>query len=162
MSIVKINNEIRAKFGKSIKSKEQLMKIESKYIRIANFINKIENSIVNNKFSNWLKELFTVGFDYPLYMYSDEGNFYVMNISDGKLDTGESYSDISVCQDTKYAMDFRKVFKITRWFLLKKATKILAERQRADGDNMEYTFRYKSFMNIKADLEDAPNMILRP
>jgi len=160
MSVVKINNERRAQAGKSFLSPEGLRKVESKYIKIANYLNSIENKIVNNKFSNWLKDVFSIGMPHPLYMYSDEGDFYVMNITDGKLETGESYSDISVCQDTKYAMNFRDVSNFKRQRLLKKAKKILSERQREEGDIMEYSFRYKSVASIEANIDDMDTGVI--
>lgn len=130
-------------------------------IKLENFINYYINKIVNNRVSNWLKEFFNIGFDYPLYMYSkvetEDGGYkdiYVHSLLDGVLPDGKSYSDISITDSVEHAMNFRNVLKITRYFLLKKANKILEE----NGQNI--VLKYKGYMSIEAKIDTDPNMIL--
>lgn len=109
-------------------------------MRIENFINRSVSMVVNNKFSNWLKELFEIGFDYPLYMYNDSEAQYVSKIYDGILVTGEKHTDVTVTPSPSFAMDFRKYNRVARWFLLKKVNKVIS----SVSGNEELVFRFKS------------------
>ena len=150
MNLIRMNNDRRKKLGWKYKSLPQLSNIESKIIRFTNKVNKFENSIVNSKFSNWLKELFA---DYPLYMYSDQEDVYVYNISDGVMNDGRPYTDVSVTSMLKYAKDFRKVNYFMKKKLLEKANKVLA------GNEKAFSVRYKSVLIVETQMGSGETSI---
>ncbi len=167
MNILKIINESKKKKGKKFYSIARLMNIESKLIKIGNYINSIENKIINNRFSNWLKEFFNSGFDYPLYMFTDQAknevgesvSLYVYTLHDGTIenkddpDFGKHYTDISVTEYIKYAMDFKNCGYFEKKKLLKKANIILK------NNGQEYEVRWKRVLNIEAQLDSEFSVI---
>ena len=113
-------------------------------IKIRNFINiQIINRIVNNRFSNAIKELFITD---PLYMWSDQESVYVYNIEDGVLEDGRPYSDVSVTSMVEYAKNFRPVNVFKRNRLLEKANKVLA------GNEQPFSVRYKCIATVEAKI----------
>lgn len=119
-------------------------------IRVSNFINRQISNIRNNRLSNYIKELFL---DYPLVMYSDKGDFYIYNMTDGILEDGRPYSDISVTSLHNYAKDFRKVNPFSRKKLLKKANEALA-------GNEQPSVRYKSILTVNAKVDSGDTEFL--
>jgi hypothetical protein len=128
--------------NKRFRTKEEITKLNNRFesvvIKIVNFHNKIVNFFVNNKFSNWLKELLQYKMDYPVYLYCDEGKFYVYEILDGKLDDGKKYSDVTVCDRESIALNIQGYSRIGKWRLLKKVNKIT-----------KLSFRYKRLITYE-------------
>ena len=116
-----------------------------KRMRIQNFLNKIWNSIYNNRFSNWLKEALSVGMKgYKTYLVCNENGMYVSEIIDGRLENGKRYSDLRVTDSVKFALDIQPYGKIKRWITLNKVNKIVQLES--------LTFRYKRILEVEAKM----------
>jgi hypothetical protein len=108
-----------------------------------NFLNQIKNKIINNKFSNSVKELFITD---PLYMYSDKEDVYVYDITDGTLEDGRPYSDVSVTSIVNYAKNFRGLSLFKRRKLLEKANAILS------GNEQPFSVRFRCIATVEAKI----------
>jgi hypothetical protein len=122
-------------------------------IRFNNFINKAVSNIVNNRFSNLMKEIFNIGMNYPLYMYSDTGNVYVSKITKGKLEDGRRFEDVTTVDNVSFAMNFRKTNYFKRKSILNKVNKIL---------NGDLVFRYKGILNVEARVSNPDIGVIKP
>ena len=73
----------------------------------------------------------------PTYLYEDEQKQYVSKISDGRLEDGRKFEDVTTVDNIDFAMNFQKYNFINKYFFLKKVNKIT---------NMK--FRWKKVITI--------------
>lgn len=115
--------------GKPLTAEEK-MKIEKKLIGFSNKWNSIENKIVNNRLSNWIKELFyqLFGVPYPEYLYNEKMNDYVVAYSQGFVPTTLNFkgfsipfigfaTEISTTPEQKFALNVAKLWVLKRNYI---------------------------------------------
>ena len=125
MGVIALANEPRKSKGKKFLSNDEMLAVEKKIISYVNRYNKIENFIVNNKVSIFIKELFyLVKVPYPEFLYNDATGEYVVRYSQGLSDQYLHIlgvktpfrlvmGELSTTQDVKWAIDISNynVFK---------------------------------------------------
>ena len=125
MGVIGAANEVRKSKGKKFLSNDEILAVEKKIISYVNRYNKIENFIVNNKVSIFIKELFyLVKVPYPEFLYNDATGEYVIRYSQGLSDQYLHIlgvktpfrlvmGELSTTQDVKWAIDISNynVFK---------------------------------------------------
>ena len=86
-------NEDKKSRGYAYKTEEEMWDLEKKIISVINKWNTIENFLVNNKVSIFIKESFysLFGVPYPEYLYNAEAN------------------EVSTTPELKYALDVSKM-----------------------------------------------------
>lgn len=131
---------ISSKFNIII-TREQTAKIEKKLITFANRYNSFINVIVNNRFSNWLKEFYyqITGFPYPEFMYSDQLNLYISSLPDNPK--GGEEVEILTCDKSTHAKDFYEFGYFKKKKLLALVNNTL--------ENQNIKFRYVRLLEYK-------------
>jgi len=130
-------------------------------IRISNTINRQVSNIVNNRFSNWLKEVFNIGMDYPLYLYCDATEEFLNKFDKEyqqkswikRIVSGNKRIDatLTLTNLPKYGIDFRKKWSFQRNKILKDVNKFF---------NGEKIFRFRGIMTVESKIGTGETNIL--
>ena len=111
MGIFGAINEDKKSRGYAYKTEEEMWDLEKKIISVINKWNTIENFLVNNKVSIFIKESFysLFGVPYPEYFYNAESNDYVVRYTKGRTQDGKPMVEVSTTPELKYALDVSKM-----------------------------------------------------
>lgn len=109
-------------------------------ISIQNKVNKVVNAILNNKFSNFIKECFyqLFGVPYPEYLYNDLTGDYVVSYTQGRSEQSYYFysiktpfkltmGELRTTPDTKWALDISKYNVIKKKYLIYAINRTLRE-----------------------------------
>ena len=131
--------------------RDNVMKVEALLIRFANGYNKIVNLIVNNRLSNWLKEVLWINTNYPVFLYSDLTDEYVGEFRKEyqvksfwkRLVLMNKLQDVEMVLTTssKYAEDFQGLWRFQKKSLLRDVNKFFNDGSRV--------FRFRRILEYK-------------
>jgi len=124
-----------------------MLKVKSQLrIKVENKWNRFVSNIINNRVSNRIKEILSIGMDYPLFLYSDVTGDYLREFNptwDAELDAWKD--EIVFASAPEGASDYRHL-----WFWQKnKLLKALNEAVAQDPDKRQ--FRWKRVLTIKKE-----------
>lgn len=106
----------------------------AKNFKFINWFNRQVSNIRNNRFSNWIKDLFVGYSGIPLFLYTDVTSDYVAEI----LDTDEvGVVEVTLVNVPTYAKDCKSLWWFQRNTLLKKVNKAFEQ------DPEKRTFRFR-------------------
>lgn len=110
MGFIGAINEDKKLKGFRYKTEEEMLATEKIFISMANRWNAVENFLVNNKVSIFIKEAFySLRVPYPEYLYNAEANDYVVRYTKGRTEDGKPMVEVSTTPDLKYALDVSKI-----------------------------------------------------
>jgi hypothetical protein len=141
MGIIKAVNEDKKLKGFKFKSEEELKVTEKKIISFVNFWNKIENFLVNNKVSIFIKEAFYLlfGVPYPEYLFSDNEGDYLVDYQKGKTEEDKTIVEFRTTPELRFALDVSKMWFWKKYYIRYVVNKTAKEYGRG-------TFRFKRIL----------------
>lgn len=97
-------------------------------IKIENKWNRMVSNIVNNRFSNRIKEIFAIDMDYPLYIYCDTTGDYLKKFEPSWNDEIKAWQvDMTFASAPEGATDYSKLWFWQQDKLLKQLNEAVAQ-----------------------------------